>query len=418
MWPLHVSRGGTPLPVIARDGRPSVELPTGTHELSGEFQWDELPEKIALPPSIGLLSLEVVGRPVAIPDWDEQGHIWLQRARAVETAEDILSARVFRLIEDGIPLWLDTEMELTVAGRSREEELGWILPRGWKLATVDSPIPVAIDDRGVIKAQVRAGKWTIRVRAFRTDDARTFGYAPDDQPIVDQELIGLRGNPSFRLAQLEGLDAVDTTQTAYPTAWRDAPAYRWDTSQSFQLKEKVRGMNLQHPEGLRIDRQLWLDVEGEASMVTYRDRIAGAGQQIWRLDAAAGQQLGRVRINGEGQLITSAPGAKAEGVEIRTRDFQLEAIGKTPLNKELLATGWQADAEALHITLTLPPGWRALAVPGADRVDGDWLTAWSLLDLFLLLVFSLAVFRLRGWWAGVIAFLGFGLSYHELGACA
>lgn len=95
MWPLHVSRGGTPLPVIARDGRPSVELPTGTHELSGEFQWDELPEKIALPPSIGLLSLEVVGRPVAIPDWDEQGHIWLQRARAVETAEDILSCACF-----------------------------------------------------------------------------------------------------------------------------------------------------------------------------------------------------------------------------------------------------------------------------------------------------------------------------------
>ena len=64
----------------------------------------------------------------------------------------------------------------------------------------------------------------------------------------------------------------------------------------------------------------------------------------------------------------------------------------------------------------LPPGWRVFALFGADRVDGDWLTAWSLLDLFLLLIFSLAVFRLWGVKAGIVALLAFGLAYHEPGA--
>ncbi|MEZ6097208.1 MAG: hypothetical protein R3C03_23795 [Pirellulaceae bacterium] len=47
---------------------------------------------------------------------------------------------------------------------------------------------------------------------------------------------------------------------------------------------------------------------------------------------------------------------------------------------------------------------------------GDWLTAWTLLDLFLLLVFTFAVGRLWGIHAGVIAFLAFGLCYHEPGS--
>ncbi len=56
--------------------------------------------------------------------------------------------KLYAALEDGIPLWLRTEIELTVSGKSREEDLGTILPEGWKLAAVESQIPVAIDDAG------------------------------------------------------------------------------------------------------------------------------------------------------------------------------------------------------------------------------------------------------------------------------
>jgi hypothetical protein len=56
------------------------------------------------------------------------------------------------------------------------------------------------------------------------------------------------------------------------------------------------------------------------------------------------------------------------------------------------------------------------ALFGPDRVEGDWLTSWTLLDLFLLLVFSLAMLRLYGWIPGLIAFAGFALTYHEPGS--
>ena len=96
--------------------------------------------------------------------------------------------------------------------------------------------------------------------------------------------------------------------------------------------------------------------------------------------------------------------------------MNLVATGRMARAGAFSAVGWRSDAEGLQVSLNLPPGWRLFALFGADWVRGDWLTAWTLLDLFLLLLFTLAVSRLWGLGAGVLAFFAFTLSYHEPGA--
>jgi len=414
IWPLEVRSDGEAIAVIDHNGRPFVELTAGVHELSGAFRWAEMPQQVAIPPQIGILSLVVEGEEVPIPNWDADGDVWLRRVRAEEADADFLAGQVYRVIEDGIPIWLRTEIELTVSGKSREEELGWILPEGWKLATVESPIPVAVDDLGHMKAQVRAGKWTIAVHAFSTTDVGEFRFATDAQPLVASELVAFRANPEFRVAEVQDIPQIDVNQTTFPGKWRNLPVYAWQTSGSFRLVEKMRGMGDRRPEGLSINRRLWLDEDGRG--YTYQDNIQGNMQQIWRLDVAEGQDLGAVRVDGEGQLITANPQTGAPGVEIRDRNVNFEAVGRAAISGDLPATGWRADADSLRGTLTLPPGWRVFALFGADKVEGDWLTAWSLLDLFFLLIFALAVFRLWGVKAGLVALLAFGLAYHEPGS--
>ena len=414
LWPLNVRDGEVERAVVERDGRPVVELGPGDHELSGEFRWSEMPQKMASPNEIGILTLRLNDQDVTIPNRDTQGHVWLRRLQSQPEDEDRLNVQLYRLIEDGIPLWLRTELELTVSGKSREEELGWILPEGWQIATVESPIPVAIDDRGRVRAQVRAGTWSVMVHAFRTTDPGEIRFPDGAEPVAATELVGLKVDPNFRVSQIEGLPTIDATMTTFPSNWRGLPVYQWDTAQSFQLLEKQRGMGDEAPEGLQIQRRFWLDEDGAA--LTYTDNLSGKMQRIWRLDVANQYDLGAVRIDGESQLITANPETDASGVEIRTRNLNMEAIGRAAVTPEIGATGWQADADSLQITWTLPPGWRALAIFGADRVDGDWLTAWSLLDLFLLLIFALAVYRMYGLTAGVIALVAFGLSYHEFGS--
>ena len=211
-----------------------------------------------------------------------------------------------------------------------------------------------------------------------------------------------------------GPPAIDPSQSYFPKAWQGLPVYRWDVATTLKLVERMRGMGTQKPAGLSIVRELWLDEGGQG--LTFQDHISGQMQQVWRLDAAEGQELGSVRSGGEGQLITRNPENGAIGVELRSRTVDVEAIGRLSHPTSLPATGWRSDAESVRVHLNLPPGWRLFALFGADWVHGDWLTAWTLLDLFLLLIFTLAVFRIRGWATALLAFVAFGLSYHEHGA--
>ena len=411
IWPINVTSDKEDVVVVERNERPAVKIDAGRHILEGEFEWDSMPQRIAIPKQVGVIELNVNGSAVDVPVWDADGNVWLRRVRTESADKDLLNLRVYRVIEDGIPVWLRTEIELTVSGKSREEELGWVLPEGWQLSTAQSPIPVAIDDRGLMKAQVRAGKWTVSVDAFRTSDPGEIGFSEQARPIATAELIALRTDPSFRVSQIDGLSMVDVTQTTFPSKWGELPVYTWDTSTTFQLQQKMRGMGDRSPEGLRINRRMWLDEDGKA--LTFRDKVSGEMQQIWRLDVAEGHELGAVRAGGNGQLITANPQTGASGVEVRDRKLDMEAIGRVNDTSQIAATGWETDADSLNLTITLPPGWRVFAVLGADRVRGDWLTAWTLLDLFLLLIFSLAVFRMYGWLPGLIALLAFGLAYHE-----
>jgi hypothetical protein len=414
-WPQAVKSGGSAVPVVEHEGHPAVKLPAGTYQIQGGFAWKKIPQKIALPGSVGMIALTLDGKPVESPVWDPSGNLWLERnASSGDADKDFLSVKLYGELEDGIPLWLRGEIELIVSGKSREETLGAVLPAGWKLASLDSPVPVAVDEDGQMKAQVRPGKWAVKFSAFRLDNPKDFRFAPGMKPAASDELVAFRSRPDFRMVEISGSPSVDVSQIAFPQQWRDLPVYRWDTATTFRIEERMRGMGLQKPAGLAISREWWLDENGRA--FTFRDRLTGKMQEIWRLDAAAGQDLGSVRSNGAGQLITKSPANGAPGVEIRSRNLNLEANGRMENGGRISATGWQTDADALHVKLNLPPGWRLFALFGADWVHGDWLTSWTLLDLFLLLIFSLAVGKLWGWKVAALGFVAFGLAYQEPGA--
>jgi hypothetical protein len=414
-WPMGVKANGILQAVVEHDSHPSVKLLPGTYHLEGSYHWRQIPQSILVPREIGILNLTLEGIQIESPDWDAAGILWFKRDSAVAGAEkDFLAVKLYALLEDGVPLWLRTQVELIVSGKSREEQIGSILPEGWRVSAISSPIPVAIDGAGQLKAQVRAGKWIVHIDAFRFDNPREFQYAPEEKAAVAEELIAFRAQPDFRSAEIVGAPSVDASQTTFPEKWRNFPLYRWGTSSPLRLEERTRGMGTQKPQGLKISRALWLDEGGGA--LSFRDHITGHMQEIWRLDAATGQDLGSVRSDGKGQLITRNPQNGAPGVEIRTRDIDLEATGRVRHIQGLSATGWRSDADALNVTLNLPPGWRLFALFGADWVQGDWLTSWTLLDLFLLLVFSLAVLRLWGIGIATLAFVALGLSYHEPGA--
>jgi hypothetical protein len=412
MWPVRVSVDGKEAAVLERDGAPAVWVPTGSHQLKGEFVWQKPPRTLQIPSQTGLLALVLNGQAVENATWDAQGLLWLEgRQPEPAGARDYVELKLYRMLEDGAPMWLRTELELTVSGKSRELELGSLLPEGWLLASMEGPLPMAVDASGRLKVQARAGKWTLHADAFSPQPVPSLRFAVGAKSATAEEFIALKPAPSFRIIELSGVPAVDVSQTTVPQKWRELPVYRWDTKTPAQIEERMRGMGTQQTPGLTVARRLWLDEDGRG--LTFRDQITGVQQKLWRLDSAPGQQLGSVRNGGEGQLITRNPATGETGVEVRSRTLQLEATGRIENVRSLPASGWNMDAASASATLQLPPGWRLFALFGADYVKGDWLTAWTLLDLFIVLVFSMGVARVFGRSGGALAFVALVLSYRE-----
>jgi hypothetical protein len=160
-----------------------------------------------------------------------------------------------------------------------------------------------------------------------------------------------------------------------------------------------------------LARKLWLDFDG--SGYTVNDTITGKMTRGWRLNTLPKTQAGKVLLNGSNQLITQDKSGK-QGVEVRsgmiTLDADSRAVGAINI---ISAVGWEQDFHTVRAELNLPPGWRLLATSGVDNVPDSWLSRWTLLDLFLLLIAALATGQLwNRYWAG-LALITLVLIWHE-----
>jgi hypothetical protein len=263
IWPQDVTANGNPVAAVEHEGHPAVKLAAGTQRITGAYRWSEVPQRIRVPQTIGILGLTLEGQMVEAPVWDTEGLLWLKRDGAADEADkNFLDVKFSAALEDGIPMWLRTEIELTVSGKSREEHLGTILPEGWKLAAVESPVPVSIDETGTAKVQVRAGKWTIHADAFRFDNPKELRYAEGAKPVAAGAARGLSLEAGLRVVEIGGAPSVDISQMSFPEKWRELPVYRWEPATPLRIEERMRGLGEQKPEGLKISRELWLDEKG------------------------------------------------------------------------------------------------------------------------------------------------------------
>jgi hypothetical protein len=409
-WPLDVRVDGTPLPLTQADGAPRVRLPQGAHTVTGSFAWDAMPEVLPVPPATGLLALTLRGQHIAFPNRDAQGGVWLQEQGLGEQEENRLDVVVYRHVVDDIPLRLVTRIELRVAGAGRELLLGQALLDAFIPMALESPLPARIEPDGHLRVQLRPGTWTVDLTARHEGPVRALTL-PDPNGVWDAEEVWVfEARNQLRLVTVEGVTAIDPQQTELPPAWRQWPAYRMRPGDTMTLVEKQRGDADPAPDRLNLQRTWWLDFDGGG--FTMHDQITGTMSRSWRLAMSPPAVLGRVAIDGADQFITQLGGTV--GVEVRQSAVRLDAdsrlVGRVA---EVSAVNWDQDFQHVAGELRLPPGWRLLHATGVDDAGPTWLSTWTLLDLFVVLIIAMAAARLWGRLAGLLALVTLGLTYTE-----
>ncbi|MCG3172893.1 MAG: hypothetical protein GMKNLPBB_01064 [Myxococcota bacterium] len=413
-WPLDVKVNGAQGAVVDNGDTPVIWLPPGAYVISGRFAWERAPEKLFAPLSVGLLALEINGRPAPFPHRDPEGFLWLSREETPVAVENTLEIDVFRHVLDDNPLQVTTRIELRAAGEAREILLAPPVDKSHVPVSLNSPVPARIETDGRLRLQVRPGTWTITLVTRYGAETRSISFPPGQGDWAPEEIWAFQTVPENRVVNITSPAPVDANQTRLPAEWRGFPAYRLAPGEKMTLDVLRRGNSDPAPNQFNLTRELWLDFEGGG--FTARDAISGSMHTEWRLSGAPGLLLGRANVNGADQVITRDQKGRM-GVEIRHPSFNVQAESRIEGETSAIpSTGWDHDFQRVSATLHLPPGWSALHISGADDVPRTWMRSWTLLDLFLVLVAALAMTRLWGKARGALALAVLVLTFQEPGA--
>jgi hypothetical protein len=410
-WPQNVMLDGAAAAVVSRNDQPGIWLPAGEHTLAGAFVWQKLPDKLMLARDTALIALSIKGQTVTSPFIDESGLLWLARRAVAHTASGPVDLRVFRLVEDGVPVLITTRLLLD-ASENEEAVYGPVLPAGAVPIALNSSLPARIEPDGSLRIQLRPGQWEITLVARLPGPVTELARPQPRGAWPKDEIWSYAAQPQLRLATPSGPAAVDPQQTAVPQEWKAYPAFRMGQNDRLAFAETRRGDPQPEPDKLKLSRQIWLDFDG--SGYTVQDTMSGTLSRTWRMEMEAPFELGRAALDGADRLITRLRPDAPAGIELRRGSIALTADSRVETNlRTLPVTGWHQDLQQVSAELNLPPGWRLFAATGVDRAQGSWAAQWTLLDFFLVLIAALAARQLWGnrWAALMLAMLA--LTWHE-----
>lgn len=417
VWPEQVTVNGKKAIVLKLRGTPQIKLQPGNYKISGSFNWKSMPEFMQINAQTGLLSLKINGKSVDSPGLDDSGRVWLHsKKRREKTIENSLKIQAFRMIDDQIPARITLKLDLDVAGSAREVLLG--IPfsaQNFIPVSLNSSLPARLEKDGRIRLQIRPGQWQITLTARHVGPLASLDFSRPEDDFWPEQEIWVFAKQNNRIVEIEGVPSIDPQQTTLPSNWRNMPAYRLMAGDKMNFKQVKRGDPQPAPDQLSLQRNLWLRFDG--SGYTIQDQISGKKTSNWRLEMASPITLGRVAVGGIEQFITRMTDSPNTGVELRNGAIEISAdseyqggLGKIP------ATGWNHDFQKVSAKLFLPPGYRLLHATGIDNIPATWLNHWTLLDIFVLLIFTITLAKLYSKPMAAIGFVTLALLYHEPGA--
>ncbi len=421
LWPHDVEIDGNKIIIVEKNKTPHIQLSPGNHTITGRFTWSNLPENLQIPSQSGLVSLTVNNEKIVFPNQDAAGRLWLKRLRVEEKIENRLKIESFRLIEDSIPAKMVLNITLDVAGSARQITLGPLYnPAQFTPVSLNSTLPARLEQGGKMTMQVRPGRYNLRVNLRHEGPLNKLLFDPPNKGLDKelwprQEIWSFKAQPGLRLVEIKGAPSIDPRQTSMPKVWHDFPAYRLLPGEFIQFKEIKRGDPNPPPDQLTLNRGLWLRFDGTG--YTIQDKIMGAKNTNWRLEVDPAIVLGRVAVDGKELMITRQKDSNKVGVELRNGILKLTAdsLFKGKISS-LPATGWDHDFQKVKGQLFLPPGWKLLNATGIDNIRRTWVKHWTLLDFFMVLIFTIALAKIFSKPLAGIAFITLILTYHEPGA--
>jgi len=414
-WVKDVLVDGKEVAVLG-SSKATVFLEEGEHMIEGTFMWKEAPKYLQLSSNMALVTLYKNTKKINKPKIDAEGRLWLSQNQEASSKKGTLSVSIYRKLIDGHPLRMQTNLHFRVSGKMRSVVLDAIVLDGFSPSGISGNLDAKITKEKKLEVQVKAGEWILNVDSFSPRNLVKFSVLKHTFNYANQETLSLQTDASYRSIELINAQSIDPSQTNIPKSWKYLPLYLLEEQKSLILKELYKSAKQQQKNEFTLKRELWLDFDGKGYSI--QDDIGANISKVKRLESSEILALGSVSINGKPMLINTLKNSQKKGVELRAENMKIEASSRYEKSLSLVpANAWSEEFDKVSLYLNLPPGWRVFASFGSDAQSAkSWIKAWNLMDIFLVLLLSIAIYQLFGLKWAVPATLFLLISWHEEGA--
>jgi hypothetical protein len=388
-WPQQLFVNGQAKSVMRFQNSPALLLEPGQYAIKGLINSNNRASSLTLPSSTTFIDLTIDGKVVSRPNINGNRLLLTRVEPTPLKSADSVTVQVYRLIRDGYPLFLETQLNFSVSGEQRVERFGQVLPTGFEITDIRSALALHIKADGNMQVQLKPGRHTMTIKARLVANQNQFtAQANENWP--KQELWSFAPDRSYRIVDVQG-SVIDSSQTNMPKAWQSFSSYLVTPEKGLNLVERSRGDENPQQHNLRLDRSLWLNFSGD--YFTTQENIQGSLGHLDRLSAQGDYKAGRVSINTQPVLITSIN--NDQGVEVLPGVFNLQSVGDIK-SREIIINPWNTDLSSASLRLNLPPGFSVFSVQGADSVTNDYLSDWNLWEIFIVILFVVVLFKQYG----------------------
>ena len=177
--------------------------------------WKEMPEIIHVPPASGLVNLSIHQKVVESPLLDSEGRLWLQKRKDTRLQEERVAVRVYRLLNDTVPMQITNHLKVNVSGRTRKLKIEGVLLERFFPLRIKSPLPARLGPRGELLLQIRPGRWEIQILSRSKEPVHSVESVHTS---YGEEIWSFQSQNHLRMVKIQGVPPIDPTQTDIPKA--------------------------------------------------------------------------------------------------------------------------------------------------------------------------------------------------------
>lgn len=220
IWPLNVSINGQKTIIVKHNEKPFIQVPDKDFKIDIDYSSSLFDKNSTFNLPFNIVSFNnLTNKNIILKDTV----LSLNDISIQDVNNNFQEIKVYRKFTDSIPYFLNTKIIINYSGKTKDLDLGTVLPENFKLSELNSDLKITFKNNHYY-ATINSGSHFINFSSFSNspvDTISVLGLVNESE----NEIWSIQKNNNIRNMDVSNVSIVDSQQVNVPQEWTKLPSY-------------------------------------------------------------------------------------------------------------------------------------------------------------------------------------------------